>query len=228
MEVLYTRWLTTPIPLYTVTGDGWLTYLSATCEEHFSKRFSATRHDLIIHNNRGEIVPLLEYLVRRSTGRYQVSHARYPWYRSRRNKRIHGFGPTVTAVAVTDSVGDTFFRPVGLQGQYHRQQQQALSPSIPPAAIQHSSSYPTDQMFQSEAMDTTDDEEKTTTTISHETRLKIEELKRLVYKYPQYHSNPGGVIACVIHFCNEGDNSILNDKLEQLRMIDSAMGYTRM
>jgi hypothetical protein len=73
-------------------------------------------------------------------------------------------------------------------------------------------------------MNTTDDQKKRTT-ISHETRLKIEELKRLVYKYPQYHYNPAAVIACVIHFCNEGDNSFLHAKLEQLRMIDSARGY---
>ena len=71
------------------------------------------------------------------------------------------------------------------------------------------------------------DEEEKTTTLSHQTRLKIAELKTLVCKYPQYHHNPAAVIACAIHFCNEGDNSILNNKLEQLRMIDSAMGYTR-
>ena len=71
-------------------------------------------------------------------------------------------------------------------------------------------------------MNTTDDEQ-TATTLSHETRLKIEELKKLLYKYPQYHYNPGAVIVGVIHFCNEGDNSFLNDKLEQSGMIDSAM-----
>lgn len=76
-------------------------------------------------------------------------------------------------------------------------------------------------------MNTPEDEE-TTTTLSHETRLKIEELKRLIYKYPEYRSNPGVVIACVVHFCNEGDNSFLEEKLEQLRRIDSAMGYPRM
>jgi hypothetical protein len=76
-------------------------------------------------------------------------------------------------------------------------------------------------------MNTTDDEEKTTT-LSHETRLKIEELKRLVYKYRQYQSaNPGAVIACTIHFCNDGDNSFLDEKLERLRLVDTAilLGY---
>ena len=102
---------------------------------------------------------------------------------------------------------------------------QSIAPVVP--ATQDASLYPTHQMFQSQSMYTTDDEE-TATTLSQETRLKIEELKRLVYKYPQYHSNPGGVIACVIHFCNEGDNTLLDDKLEQLRMLDGAIGYRHM
>jgi hypothetical protein len=79
------------------------------------------------------------HLVRRKSGRYQASHP--SWYRRRGNKRIHGSGPTAPAAAVTDSVGDTL-RPRDLQGQYQhhqqpleqeRYQQQAFSPSIPPA-----------------------------------------------------------------------------------------------
>ena len=52
--------------------------------------------------------------------------------------------------------------------------------------------YATDRPLQYESMNTTDEEK--TTTLSQETRLKIEELKRLVYKYTQYHRNPGAVI----------------------------------
>ena len=75
-------------------------------------------------------------------------------------------------------------------------------------------------------MNTTDDEE--TTTISQETILKIAELKRLIHRYPQYHCNPGAVISCVIYFCNNGDNTFLDEKLEQLRTLHNAMGYTHM
>jgi hypothetical protein len=54
------------------------------------------------------------------------------------------------------------------------------------------------------------------------TKLKIEELKRLVYKYPQYHNNdPDVIIQWAIHSSLNGDNTFLNDKLEQLRSIDS-------
>jgi hypothetical protein len=103
-----------------------------------------------------------------------------------------------TAAAATDSVGD-ILRPGDLQGQYQYHQepleqeryylqlQRALSQSIsPPAAIQNVTPYPTDQI--SQPMNTTDDEEITTTALSQETVLKMEELKRLIYKNPQYHN----------------------------------------
>jgi hypothetical protein len=82
---------------------------------------------------------------------------------------------------IADSMGDAF-RPGGLQRQqqeqyeyhqqsleeqerYHRQWQQEQS-VLPSAAIQDQapdvSPYPTDPAFQSESMNTTDDEETTT------------------------------------------------------------------
>jgi transposase-like protein len=82
---------------------GRLTYVCATCEEHFTRKTSATRHNLTIHGNRGEIVSLLEYLVGRSSRRYHASHPF--WYRRRREKGMHRFGH---ATAVADSIGDTF------------------------------------------------------------------------------------------------------------------------
>jgi hypothetical protein len=203
------------------------TYVCTTCSQHFTRKYSAKRHNITVHhNNGGEIVPLVEYIVGRSSGRYQASHP--SWYR-RSEKSIHKFGHAMVA----DSMGHTF-RPEGLQRQQqaryqqercHRQwqQEQSLSPS--PAAIQDQPEdvlpYPSDQTFQSQSH-TTDDEE-TTTTLSHETRLKIEELKRLICKYP--HRNPGAVINCIIYYCSNGDNTLLDEKLEQLRILDSAMRY---
>ena len=107
---------------------GRLTYVCATCSEHSTRRYSATRHNITIHNGRGEIVPLLEFLVGRSSGRYLVSHPF--WYRRRsKEKRIHNFGDA-PPVAVADSMGGAF-RPVGQQrqeqGQYQYQcHQQSL------------------------------------------------------------------------------------------------------
>ena len=43
----------------------------------------------------------------------------------------------------------------------------------------------------------------------------------LVYKYPQYHTNPDAIIRLAIYNSINGDNTLLDDKLEQLRTIDS-------
>jgi hypothetical protein len=56
------------------------------------------------------------------------------------------------------------------------------------------------------------------------TKLKIEELKRLVYKYRQYQNNdPDEIVRLVVFYCINGDNTLLDDKLEQLRTIASRL-----
>jgi hypothetical protein len=212
-------------------------YVCTTCSEHFTRKYSAKRHNITVHhNNGGDIVPLLEYLVGRNSGRYHASHPF--WYR-RNGKRIHQIGrPTVA-----DYVGDAP-RTGGLQREqqwqyqyhqqslekqerYHRQQEPPSIPPSPAATIQDQPPdvlpYPTDRTFRSQSTDTTDDEE--TTTLSRETILKIEELKRLMYRYSQYHRNPGAVINCIVYYCNNGDSTLLDEKLEQLRSIDAISKY---
>jgi hypothetical protein len=189
----------------------------ATCSEHFTRKYSATRHNLTIHDNRGEIVTLLEYLVGRNSGRYRPSHPSL--YRRRRGeKSIRNFGH-VTA----DSIRDTF-RHGGLQqqGQYHhypQYQQRARSPSLPPSPP----SLPppaTPDISPSQSMNTTNDHG----TPSQETVLKIQELKRLLYRQPIF-CNPDVIIKCVTHFAINGDNTLLDEKLEQLRSIDAISKY---
>jgi len=193
------------------------------------------------HGYSGEIVPLVEYLVGRKSGRFQASDP--SCYRGRK-KFIDKFGRAMVA----DSMGDELERTGALQRQqqgqyqyhqqsleeqerYHRQwqQEQSQSPSTPPspAAIQDQPldvlPYPTDGSLQSHSMNATDDEE--TTVLSRETRLKIQELKRLVYRYSQYHRNPGAVVSCIVYYCNNGDNTLLDEKLEQLRSVDAIGTY---
>jgi hypothetical protein len=81
---------------------------------------------------------------------------------------------------------------------------------------------PTDQQFQT--IDTRNDYGA----LSQENILKIQEFKRLMYKYSQYHLNPDGFIKCVTYLSINGDNTLLDEMLEQLRMVDSAARYTRM
>jgi hypothetical protein len=209
-------------------------YVCATCE-HFTRKYSAKRHNITVHhNNGGKIVTLVEYLVRRSSGRYQPSYTFWS-PRASREKRIHNFGRTMVADSVRDvfrtvqreqQAGDYQFHQQSSEERerYHRGQQQSLSPSIlpsPPAAIQDQAPdvlpYSTDPTFQPESMNSSDDEK--TTTLSQETILKIQELKRLVYRYAQYYRNPDAIIKCATFWSINGDNMILDEMLERLRMI---------
>jgi hypothetical protein len=55
---------------------------------------------------------------------------------------------------------------------------------------------------------------------------KIDELKMLVHKYPQYQDNdPDVIVEWAIYCSMNGDNKFLDDKLEQLRTIDSLAKY---
>jgi len=118
-------------------------------------------------------------------------------------------------------------QPLEEQELYHRQWQQEQSLSTSPVAIQDQPQPDvfTDLTFQSQSTSTSEDDQ--TTTLSQETRLKIEELKRLVYRYARYYRNPDAIINCIVYYCNNGDNALLDEKLEQLRTFD-IMGYTGM
>jgi hypothetical protein len=62
--------------------------------------------------------------------------------------------------------------------------------------------------------------------LSQGTILKIEQLRRLLNKYPQYQNNdPDEIVRLVVFYCINGDNTLLDDKLEQLRSIDSLTKY---
>ena len=56
--------------------------------------------------------------------------------------------------------------------------------------------------------------------LSQETKRKIDELTRLMNKYPQFHTNLNGIIRWAINGAVKGDNQFLDEKLEQLRIID--------
>jgi hypothetical protein len=91
----------------------------------------------------------------------------------------------------------------------------ALSlPSTSQPQPQGVSPYATDRI--SQPIHTTNDQG----TLSQETLLKIQELKRLVNQYPQYH-NPDAFVKCATFYSINGDNTILDEMLQNLRMISS-------
>ena len=158
----------------------------------------------------------IEYLVGRNSGRYRPSHPSL--YRRRRGeKRSHIFGHATTVAAYSTHT----FGHRGLQGQYpHYPQylQQAPSPSISLPSLQPPE---TKDVSPSQPMNTTNDHG----ILSQETILKIQELKRLVYSNPQYCPDPEALIKSIVYFCNDDNNSFLDEKLEQLRTMDAISKY---
>jgi hypothetical protein len=80
------------------------TYVCATCSEHFTRKYSAKRHNFNIHASRSEIVPFIEYMVGRSSGRYLASHP--SWYRKQKGSPWNSSYPSGNRV-----IADSSFRP---------------------------------------------------------------------------------------------------------------------
>ncbi len=109
---------------------------------------------------------------------------------------------------VADSVVDTF------QPRYTPQQ-------MPLDVMQYSANpmYPPTQIMDGQGTDNG-------TRLSPETILKIAELKRLVNKYPQFHTiDADEIVKWAIYCSSNGDSKFLDDMLNQLRTIDSLAKY---
>ncbi len=55
-------------------------YVCTTCSQHFTRRYSASRHNSSLHFGRAEIVPYIDYMAGRNSGQYLASNP--SWYRS--------------------------------------------------------------------------------------------------------------------------------------------------
>ena len=95
-------------------------YVCTVCSEHFTRKYSAKRHNQNIHNGAAEIVRLIDYLAGRSSGQYMPDNPF--WYK--RNNPFHNVG----SGTVVDTVGDTF-QPTYLSQQTHLVPQYSTSPT---------------------------------------------------------------------------------------------------
>jgi hypothetical protein len=116
------------------------------------------------------------------------------------NPAVYGKSLQFGHATVADSVGDAF--------------QPRHSTSIP----QYSASplYPPRQIM---------DDPTNRTGLSQDTIVKIQEIKRLMYKNPNYCANLDGAIKLAIYNSINGDNTLVDQMLEQLRTIDSLAKY---
>jgi hypothetical protein len=168
-------------------------YVCTVCSEHFTRKYSANRHNHNLHNGAAEIVRLIDYLAGRSSGQYMPDN---PFWH-KRNNPYENFG----SATIADGLGDT------LEPRYIPQQ-------APLGTSQYSAGpiYPPRQTI---------DDQSYGTNLPQSAIQKIQELNRLMNKHPKYHMNPDVIIQWAIHSSINGDNTFLDDKLEQLRNIDS-------
>jgi hypothetical protein len=170
---------------------GRLTYVCATCSEHFTRKYSATRHNLTLHNGRGEIVRLLEYLAGTLSGRYMPSHP--SWYRRTQKWETPTAHKYNNEFGLADSRGDMFRLGNGPQ-----QETRGLNNST------NGSMHKTvDQPYGTQ---------------SQERRLKIIELKTLLDKCQSPYGDI--ILRKAVYESRKGDVDYLDEKLAWVRKID--------
>lgn len=183
---------------------GRLTYVCATCSEHFTRKYSATRHNFTLHNGGAEIVRLIDYIVGRVSGRYLASHP--SWYRREQKWQTHSnhiYDNKFRPATVTDSSGDTFQRIDARQ-------------QAPQANMDYSSHYSNGPAFRQ-------DDQRYGTRLSRVTRLKIEELEGLLIKHQKYFNDVNEIFKWTVYWANKGDDRPLDEKLAQVRNLDKRL-----
>ena len=86
-------------------------YVCTVCSQQFTRKYSGQRHNANIHSGRSEIVPCIEYMVGRNSGRYLPSHP--SWFRKRKYLQENHNYPSENITDTTSS-----FRPESLLRPY--------------------------------------------------------------------------------------------------------------
>jgi hypothetical protein len=82
---------------------GRITWVCATCEEHFTRKYSANRHNDQLHSGNGLIVTFLDYIVGRVSGQYLPSDPRTS---KNHNPLIHDYTPGWSSKPVSQGIAD--------------------------------------------------------------------------------------------------------------------------
>jgi hypothetical protein len=159
------------------------TYVCATCSEHFTRRYSGKRHNFNIHAGRSEIVPFIEYMEGRSSGKYLASHP--SWYRKQRQVHVNHSYQSEPVVADTANS----FRLENLR--------LPLLLNTPPYSQ---------------------------TATVHQLQ-KLEELRLLLGKFCSSH-NAHVILELAKFNLRQGDEQFLNERLDELRMLDRHQPWT--
>jgi len=115
--------------------------------------------------------------------------------------------------AAADSIDNTFHPTFLPQQAVLGTSQYSANPIYPPVDASANPMHPSMQIM---------NHQNYGTGLSPETTLKIAELKRLVNKYPQFHTiEADEIVKWAIYCSSNRDNKFLDDMLDQLRTIDS-------
>jgi hypothetical protein len=81
-------------------------YVCTVCSQQFTRKYSGQRHNFNIHSGGSEIMPYIEYMAGRNSGRYLASHP--SWFRKQRGFQSDRSYPSENRV-IADTTSS--FRP---------------------------------------------------------------------------------------------------------------------
>jgi hypothetical protein len=179
---------------------GIITWVCATCGEHFTRKYSATRHNNNLHAGNGLIVTLLDYIVGRASGQYLPSD-----HRTSKNYKpfIHDYTPRWPSKPVLQGTANSDRPyPANNNNNYNNNmyENSDLSYRYPtPNTINNADDKPVDK-------------------VQVRTR-KYDEIRTLVAKYytPEAVEN---TLAVVRGYMNLGDDRLLDEQLAFFRKLE--------
>jgi hypothetical protein len=177
-------------------------YVCTVCSEHFTRKYSARRHNNNLHNGAAEIVRLIDYLAGRGSGQYVANN---PFWHKRNNLYQN--------IRSTDTVGNSF------QPRFISQQTPLADSSYPSenrVIADTTSSFRPETLLQPYHLPAATP--NSDTPVVHHLQ-KLQELKILLGKFssPQ---NAYIILELAKFNLRQGDEQFLNERLEELRTLD--------
>jgi len=178
---------------------GRITWVCATCAEHFTRKYSASRHNNNLHLGNGLIVTLLDYIVGRASGQYLPND---PRTRKNHNLLIHDYTPGWPSKPVSQGITSNN-RPYPANNNNNNNNKYENSDLVhyypTPNAITNADAKPVDKV--------------------QDRKRKYDEIRTLVAKYyiPEAVDN---TLAVVRGYMNLGDDRLLDEQLAFFRKLE--------
>jgi hypothetical protein len=194
---------------------GRISYVCAECSQHFTRKTSGKRHNFNIHSGGAEIVPLIEYLVGRISGKYLASHPF--WFRQQKETSTK----YQSATAADSTRG---MLKLGLENGVRNTTDNRILGNASFEWRVPFSNYET-RVCDSEDYSTLKKRFRLNLLfpdfLPPDTMRGLQELENLLLKFSDYNINPSQVMQYAIDQCAKRDYKFLIDKLNQLRHMNA-------